>query len=223
MKALILAAGRGSRLSPLTNSIPKPLIKIGTQSIIEKTLLSLKKASVEDIIINVSYLRQKIMKFLGNGSRYGVKISYSNEGDEALETLGGIANALPLFKNDEHIIIVNADILTNYDFSVIKRPERLAHLVLIPAVDNKLGDFSLKREIVSNESERTLIFSGISCFKTKAFKKIKIEKRPLGPYLKLLAERKLLTGELYNGLWEDLGTHESLKRAIKRMSTNSTL
>ena len=154
MKAMILAAGRGERLRPLTDETPKPLIKVAGRSLIEYHIDNLAKAGIRDIIINTAWLADRIHQQLGDGSEYGVAIQYSDEG-KALETAGGIINALPLL-GDDPFLVVNGDIWCDFDFTSIPElsPQVQAHLVLVENPDhNHKGDFSLKHGMIKNTGE----------------------------------------------------------------------
>ena len=144
MKAMILAAGRGERMRPLTDQTPKPLLQIGAHCLIEHHILRLHKAGYHDIVINTAWLGEQIRSLLGNGDRYGVSIQYSDEGDTALETGGGIYKALPLL-GKSYFLVVNGDIWCDHSLAAPEiRPDILAHLVLVDnPTHNLAGDFSL--------------------------------------------------------------------------------
>ena len=160
MKAMILAAGRGERLRPLTDSTPKPLLEVRGKPLIVYHLEALHKAGFNEIVINLSWLGDHIRTRLGNGSEFGVSIEYSEEA-AALETAGGILQALPLL--GERFVVVNGDVFTDYDFVALKSADHLAHLVLVDNPQhNHSGDFSLQRTIVGNDGSPRHTFSGIA-------------------------------------------------------------
>lgn len=212
MKAMILAAGRGERLRPHTDITPKPLIQVGQHRLIEYHLLNLARAGIEDVIINISWLADQIRDTLGDGRNYSIKISYSDEGEEALETAGGIINALPLL-DTAPFIIINGDIWCDYDLSALasKQLEQEAHLVLVNNPEhNTEGDFALVNELVSNNGENMLTYSGIGLYSAELFAGTQPGKRALAPILRRKAEKNKISGELYNGKWIDIGTIERL-------------
>lgn len=211
MKAMILAAGRGERMRPLTDHTPKPLLMLGGKMLIEYHLEKLKDANITEIVINHAWLGEKIEQALGDGSRYGLKIHYSAEG-EALETAGGIVKALPLL-GDSPFIVINGDIYCDYDFSALPAliPE-MAHLVLVnnPA-HHPEGDFVLTSEnIVTTANGDKLTFSGIGVYDPAIFKSFTAGKRALAPVLRDAMQHQLVTGEHYQGIWHDIGTPERL-------------
>lgn len=212
MKGMILAAGRGERLRPHTDITPKPLIQVGEHRLIEYHLINLANAGITDIIINTSWLADQIEATLGDGSRYSVKIVYSFEGDEALETAGGIVNALPLL-DDEPFIVVNGDIWCDYDMSQLVSADLTheAHLVLVNNPEhNASGDFALEDGFISNNGERMLTYSGIGLYTPEFFAAIPPGKKALGPILRKKSDQNRISGEFYNGKWVDIGTIERL-------------
>ncbi|MBT8128099.1 MAG: nucleotidyltransferase family protein [Gammaproteobacteria bacterium] len=212
MKAMILAAGRGERLRPHTDMTPKPLIQVGQHRLIEYHLLNLARAGIEDVIINISWLGNQIRDILGDGRNYHTKISYSDEGEEALETAGGIINALPLLDTDRFIVI-NGDIWCDYDFTALtsKLLDKVAHLVLVHNPEhNTGGDFALENGLISKSGENMLTYSGIGLYSAELFAGTKPGKRALAPILRKKAEQNKISGEIYNGKWIDIGTIERL-------------
>lgn len=213
MKAMILAAGRGERMRPLTDQAPKPLLVVGGYRLIDYHLMALMAAGVTEIIINHAYLGAMIEAALGDGSRYGVRIIYSPEG-VALETGGGIFNALPLL-GAAPFIVINGDIWTDYPFAkLIKEPTGLAHLVMVsnPA-QHPLGDFSLEAGKVSADSNFSpkLTYSGIGVYRPELFADCIAGAFPLAPLLRRAMARGQVTGEHYVGEWHDIGTPERLE------------
>jgi MurNAc alpha-1-phosphate uridylyltransferase len=219
MKAMILAAGRGERLRPLTDVTPKPLIEVAGKSLIEYHLSNLAAAGFKEIIINTAWLAEKIHQQLGDGERYGVSIQYSDEGS-ALETAGGIINALPLL-GDDPFLVVNGDIWCNFDYSTLPTLENptQAHLVLVNNPDhNEKGDFSLQGKLIQNSGNTMYTYSGIGLYSPEFFKEQQPGSRPLAPIIRNKCEKHLVDGQLYDGLWTDVGTIERLQELDKQLS-----
>jgi len=214
MKAMILAAGRGKRMRPLTDHTPKPLLPAGSRRLIEHHLVHLAEAGIREVVINTAWLGEQIPAYLGRGERYGLAISYSDEGDRALETAGGIRHALPLL-GDAPCLVVNGDVWTRYPLrEVSKEPEGLAHLVMVenPA-HNPAGDFALDAAGRLTEGGRDrYTYSGIGVFRPELFADLPDGPLPLGPVLREAMSRGAVTGELYRGEWQDIGTPERLQR-----------
>lgn len=214
MKAMILAAGRGQRMGDLTNFTPKPLTKISNMTLIEHNILRIKKCGIKDIIINVSWLGNKIIDFLGDGSSYGVNIIFSNEGKNMLGTGGGILNAIDLL-GESPFWLVNADLYSNFCINPNKKLENddLAHLVL---VDNpkhhEQGDFFLKNSRTrTGKGKKPYTYSGMSLISPKIFQNCKEKIFPLEPILDEYANRDKISGEYFSGEWTDVGTKERLE------------
>lgn len=209
MQALILAAGKGERMRPLTLVKPKPLLEVCGTTLIEHHIINLKNAGITDIVITVSWLAQQIMKKLGNGNQYGVKIRYSFEGDEPLETGGGIHKALILLKKAP-FLVVNGDIKTDIDFTCIKpQPDKLAHLILVKNPNHNLGgDFSLDHDnlLSCQNSQMKKTYSGIGIFHPRLFESCQAGTFSVVPLLKNAMKDSLITGQLYRGKWDDIGT-----------------
>ena len=210
MRAMILAAGKGERLRPLTLHTPKPLVKAGGKPLIEYHLERLAEVGVTDIVINHAWLGEQIVSHLGDGQRFGVHIEYSAEG-EPLETGGGILQALPLL-GDMPFLLVNGDIWTDFDLSSVHMAEGdLAHLVL---VDNPAhhpdGDFALKNGRIVDEPLGRLTFSGISVLHPSLFEGCEPGAFKLAPLLRKAMAAGRLGGERLQGRWVDVGTHERL-------------
>jgi len=212
MKAMILAAGRGDRLRPLTDTIPKPLIRVAGKSLIEYHLQNLAAAGFREIVINTAWLAEMIHQQLGDGSNYAVNIQYSDEGT-ALETAGGIINALPLLGN-EPFLVVNGDICCDFDFSTLPElePQTQAHLVLVNNPEhNPAGDFALQDNLVINKGDPMYTFSGIGIYTAAFFAEQKTGALPLAPVIRNKCEAGLVSGQYYNGLWTDVGSIERLQ------------
>lgn len=212
MKAMILAAGKGERMRPLTLTTPKPLVRAGGIPLIEYHLKALAVAGFNEVVINHAWLGQQIENYLGDGSQYGVRIQYSPEG-EPLETGGGIFRALPLL-GDKAFVVVNGDIWTDYDFSVLHQPiTGLAHLVLAdnPA-HHPTGDFSLIDGHVHDglPDTATLTYSGIAVLHPQLFEGCTAGAFKLAPLLRKAMADGQVTGERLSGHWVDVGTYERL-------------
>lgn len=213
MKAMILAAGKGERMRPLTLHTPKPLIPVAGVPLIEYHLRALKAAGFQDLVINHAWLGAQIEAYLGAGERWAVSIQYSPEG-EPLETGGGIQRALPLL-GDEPFVVVNGDIWTDYDFSQLRQPLKgLAHLVL---VDNPAhhpeGDFALCEGRVSEAASARLTYSGIAVLHPRLFEGCQAGAFKLAPLLRQAMAAGQVTGEHHEGHWVDVGTTERLAEA----------
>ncbi len=212
MKAMILAAGKGERMRPLTLHTPKPLVRAGGVPLIEYHLRALHEAGFHDVVINHAWLGQQIEDYLGDGERLGLRIAYSPEG-EPLETGGGIFRALPLL-GDQPFMVVNGDVWTDYDFSALRVPlAGLAHLVLIDNPEHHpQGDFSLIDGQVRDSSDAgtRLTYSGIAILHPKLFAGCQAGAFKLAPLLRAAMEQGQVTGEHFTGQWVDVGTHERL-------------
>jgi len=211
MTAMILAAGRGERMRPLTDREPKPLLEIGGRSLIERHLDSLAEAGFAEVVVNVAWLGTRIRERLGGGGRWGLRIRYSDEGEQALETAGGIVHALPLLGR-EPFVALNADVFTDYPFDRLARPAGArAHLVLVPNPEHHPeGDFALQGgRVVANGPQR-LTFAGIGVYHPDLFTGMADAPAPLGPLLRAAIDRGEVTGERYEGRWRDIGTPERL-------------
>lgn len=209
MKAMILAAGRGERMRPLTDRCPKPLLQAGGKALIEYHIEALAAAGIEEIVINHAWLGEQIETTLGSGERYGVALHYSHEAT-ALETAGGIIQALPWL--GEVFIALNADIWTDYPMTRLPAdPEGLAHLVMVdnPA-HHPQGDFGLRDHRLDEQHEPRLTFSGIGVYRAGLFASLAPGVRPLGPLLREAMQQGKVSGEYYAGQWRDIGTPQRL-------------
>lgn len=221
MKAMILAAGRGERLRPLTDSTPKPLLKVGRQSLIEYHLHKLAQAGIKEVVINVAWLGGQIQQALGSGEKYGLNIHYSDEGTQALETAGGIIKALPLLGN-EPFLIINGDIFTDYDFSKLVQTDIAGetHLVMVDNPDhNHKGDFALENGWLKNSGEPLYTYSGIGIYSPEFFAGIAAGVVALAPILKEKIAQQKVSGELFTGSWTDVGTAERLQQLNDQLSS----
>lgn len=215
---MLLAAGRGERLRPLTDRIPKPLIEAGGKALIVHLVEALVRAGHDDMVVNVSWLGAAIESALGNGSRYGARVRYSPEADDALETGGGILNALPLL-GDAPFLAVSADIYTDFPFARLpQEPEGLGHLVLVnnPA-HNPGGDFAIENGKLRNDGKSMLTFSGIGVYRPALFEGSPPGRFPLAPLLRKAAAGNRATAEHYTGEWWDIGSPERLEALRKRL------
>lgn len=208
---MILAAGWGTRMRPLSNDTPKPLIKIAGKALIEYHIEHLVKAGITDIVINHARFRDQVEQMLGDGRAYGAAIHYSAEGEQPLETGGGIFKALPLL-SDGPFIVVNSDIWCDYPLS--KLPDKFnghAYLVLVDNPDHHpKGDFALEDGRVLAEGPSMLTFSGIGVYHPELFADCHPGTFTLAPVLRIAMANGLVTGEHYQGLWADVGTPERL-------------
>ncbi len=220
MKAIILAAGRGERLRPLTDVTPKPLLKVGGKYLIEYHLLNLYRAGFRDVVINVAWLGQQIIDALGNGKKYNLNLVYSNEHNQALETGGGIYNALPLL-GDAPFLVVNADVWTDYPFEqLVNFPlQGKAYLVLVNNPSHhKEGDFAIADERLIDEGDTLFTYSGIGVYSADFFEKKQTGKYSLAPMIRDCISENKINGELYKGRWIDVGTEQRLISLDKELS-----
>ncbi len=212
MFAMILAAGRGERMRPLTDKVPKALLEIAGKALIIYHIEALVSAGTEKIIINTGHLGGQIQDRLGTGEYFGIQIHYSDEGDEPLETAGGIINALPLL-GDDPFIVSNADIYTDFDYQSLPRQlDSNAHLVLVNNPShNPQGDFAFDKGRVLEEGTRKLTYSGIGVYRPSFFESCNPGRSPLGPLLHQSAQAIGLSGQYFKGYWSDVGTPERLE------------
>ncbi len=209
MKAMILAAGRGERMRPLTDTTPKSLLEVRGKALIAWHIEALARAGFREIVVNHAHLGRKLESALGDGDRFGVAIRYSREAD-ALETAGGIAHALPLL-GGEPFVAVNADTFCDFDFSRLARRalgRNLAHLVLVENPPHHPGgDFSLIGDIVGVGGEPRRTFAGIGLYRPELFRDIiPGSKAQLAPLLRAAMMQRKVSGELHRGNWHDVGT-----------------
>jgi MurNAc alpha-1-phosphate uridylyltransferase len=222
MKAMILAAGRGERMRPLTDHTPKALLKAGGKALIDYRIESLAAAGFRDLVINHAHLGAQIEAHLGNGERYGVRITWSREPDAALETGGGIFQALA-WLDGENFLVVNADIWTDYPFARLAKPiTDLAHLVLVDnPPQHPQGDFVLQDSRVLAEGTPRLTFSGIGVYRRDLFRGCQPGRFPLAPLLRHAMESGQVSGEHYTGAWYDIGTPERLDELDRALSAHA--
>lgn len=214
MKAMILSAGYGKRLRPLTDRIPKPLVPVGGKPLIVHHLEKLAKAGFREIVINLGHLGSKIPEALGDGSSMGLNIAYSDEGPEPLETGGGITKALPLL-GQETFLVVNGDVWCDLDFATIptqlpEKDDALLFLVPQPAWREK-GDFSLHNDRVLESDSPNLLYAGIALYHPRILEGAKVEKFSIVPRLRQSIGLNRVGGILHSGEWDDVGTPERLE------------
>ncbi len=201
-------------MQPLTRRVPKPLLTIAGKPLLQYHIEALAAAGVRELVINHALMGEQIEDYFGDGASYNLHIRYSAEGDEPLETGGGIQHALPLL-GVSPFIVVNADVWTDYDFSRLPaEPEGLAHLILVnnPA-HHPTGDFQLRGKKVENTGEQRLTYSGIGVYRPALFANREGGTFPLAPLLRLAMEQGQVSGELYTGVWFDIGTPDRLRDA----------
>ena len=219
MRAMILASGLGERMRPLTDRLPKPLLEAGGKPLIQYHIEALRAAGIHHIVINHARLGEMFEARLGDGSAFGVEITYSAEGDAPLETGGGIWRALPMLGADP-FIVVNGDIFTDFDFSRLPaRPGGLAHIVLVEnPPHHRHGDFTLHDGLVSDNGGTRSTFSGIGVYTPALFDGAPGGAFSLVPLLRRAMERNRVSGELYLGIWRDIGTPERLALLNKELN-----
>lgn len=231
MKAIVLAAGRGQRLRPLTDACPKPLLPVGGKPLIVHHIQALARAGITDLIVNTAWLAEQLPATLGDGSRFGVSIVYSFEGGEALETGGGLLNALPLL-GEAPFLVVNGDIHADVDFARLALPAGdLAHLVMVDPPEGSAGDFVLDTQgrLMPEGDGMRLTYSGISIIDPAlfvhwrdAFTPEEIHGHPpifrLAPLLRHAMRLDRIGGQHHRGRWTDAGTPETFARLHARLN-----
>ena len=215
-RAILLSAGRGERLRPLTDTLPKPLIPINHKPLIVYHLEKLSAIGIKDVVINISYLADQIRDTLGDGKKFDLNITYSYE-PEVLETGGGIVQALPLL-GDEPFLVISADIYTDFPYETLSKhslDNTLAHLILVPNPPfHPAGDFSLDSTgRISNTPAYT--YANLGVYHPDLFRDCSPGKYPLGPLLRKAADLRLLSGDIYKGVWYNVGTLEELQKLEK--------
>lgn len=217
IKAMILAAGRGKRLRPITDDIPKPLVAVNGKPLIEYHLEKLSAAGVTEVVINHAWLGEKLEKTLGDGSRWQLNIHYSAEPEGGLETAGGIINALPLL-GDQPFVVVNGDVYSDYDYGqlikqaqAMRASDLLGHLVVVPSPEhNPNGDFGLTADNML-QAQGSYTFAGLSVLSPKLFAGMSVDFIALAPILREAMQQGLISGCLSENYWSDVGTIERLQ------------
>ena len=216
MKAMILAAGLGKRFAPITDTLPKPLIKVKGRCLIDYHIERIAQAGIGQVIINIYHLGDMIRNHVSSSDNYGMQIIYSDERPELLNTGGGIVNALPLL-GDDNFVVINADVFTDYAIQNVTL-ERQAHLILVDNPNHGHGDFYLQDRQVRLSGDRMLTFSGISYYTPSFFEDLKEKRFSLVDALRTKINESAVSGEYYAGLWTDVGTQERLIELEKHLS-----
>ena len=221
MRAMLLAAGRGERMRPLTDRTPKPLLEVAGKPLIVHLIEALRTHGYKELVINHAHLGEQIERTLGDGRQYGVAIEYSPEPMDALETGGGIRQALPLLDTGP-FLVVNADVWTDFPFQALKGKEvALAHLVLVSNPSHHpTGDFHLRDGKVYASGEPRLTYSGIGLLNSALFARCQPGRFPLAPLLREAAESGGVSGEHFRGRWLDVGTPQRLADLEQLLSTD---
>lgn len=208
---MLLAAGRGERLRPITETLPKPLVEVRGETLIERHLHALAAAGIENVVINLGWLGGRIAERVGSGERYGLRVAFSDERENILETAGGIQRALPLL-GDDPFLVVNADIWTDMPLPcALPAIGELAHLVLVPKPEFKAaGDFDIVSGKLANDESPVLTFSGVAIYDPTFFRDLEPGRAPLAPMLRAGADAGVIGASLYEGEWHDVGTPERL-------------
>ena len=228
MKAMILAAGLGKRMRPLTDTCPKPLLPLLGKPLLTYHIEKLVALGITDIVINHAYLGEQIVDYIGDGSQFGANIQLSAEPQGAYETAGGIINALPLLTHNipnEPFMVVNGDIWTDYDFALLPRQLNnvLAHLVLVNNPPHNLdGDFAINEQGLATEyGDIMYTLSGISVYSPQFFSGLTLSKLPLAPLLRKAMAKGLVSASLYQGGWTDVGTPQRLQQLAEQLANTS--
>lgn len=214
MKAMILAAGRGERMRPLTDHLPKPLLPVAGKALIQYQIEALAAVGIRQLVVNHAWLGQVLTEQLGSGQQFGVSIDYSDEGACGIETAGGIKKALPLL-GDQPFIVINGDVFTDYPYAELEAKlteQTLAHLVLVPnPLQHPDGDFGIDAQgYALPAAEQRFTFSGIAIYRPEFFAEVGAGPQKLAPYLRHFMQQQRVTAELYSGVWHDIGTPERL-------------
>jgi N-acetyl-alpha-D-muramate 1-phosphate uridylyltransferase len=222
MKAMLLAAGRGERLRPITDRLPKALVRVGGKPLIAWHLERLADAGCGETVINVSHLGEQIVDYVGDGRRFGLRVAYSREASP-LETAGGIAQALPLL-GSAPFLLVNADTYCEVRFAPLLAHDlgaMLAHLILVPNPAHRAqGDFSLENGRVGSGAAPRYTYAGVAVMSPRLVAPVQRgAKAPLAPLLYAAADEQRLSGELFRGLWQDVGTPERLAELETHLTT----
>jgi MurNAc alpha-1-phosphate uridylyltransferase len=219
MMAMILAAGRGERMRELSDHMPKPLLEVGGKPLIQYHIEKLVAAGVSGIVVNHGRLGHLIEERFGDGSRYGTSIRYSAEGEEPLDTGGGIYNALPLL-GETAFAVVNADVWTDYPYARLLTPRPgLAHIVLVTnPPHHPSGDFGFASGVLDPDSPKRFTYSGLGVYRPQLFRSCRPGRFPLAPLIRSAAASGQASAELYSGIWIDVGTPERLDQLVALLS-----
>jgi MurNAc alpha-1-phosphate uridylyltransferase len=219
VKAMVLAAGRGERMRPITDTVPKPLVRVGGRPLIAWHLAALARAGVREVVINLSWLGEQLRAALGAGGDFGLRLIYSEEGPVPLETGGGIFRALPLL-GPEPFLVLSGDIWTDLDFGRLRlEPEAHAHLVLIPnPPHHPRGDFGLEGDLVVHRDSERLTYANVGIYRPEFFAACAPVRFPLLQPLNRAIAARLVRGEVHRGAWCDVGTPERLAQLEARLS-----
>lgn len=211
MRAMILAAGRGERLRPITDDIPKALVEVGGKSVLEWHLERVSLAGITQVVINLGWHGEQIVEHIGSGERYGVEIAYSDEGDEVLETGGGIHKALPLL-GDDPFLVINSDIFTDMPVPPVRlRDEHLGHLVTVPRpsyLDH--GDFNIEDGLIRRTEHPRHTYAGFAIYRPELFASCESGRFSVVPLMFAAADAGRLSGSVYEGQWADIGSPDRL-------------
>ena len=216
MTAIILAAGKGERLKPLTTQIPKPLITVAGKTLLQRNIDCLDQSGIKKIIVNGSRMGDQIESFLKNYNQSNISFDYINEGEEPLGTAGAIFNIIDKgLINDDHFWVINADIMTNFSFNAIQLNSGvMGHIILVPNPGHNLsGDFCLEGDRVTISGNQRYTFSGISYFSIQCFIQSTQRYFTLADLLREHIEKEMITGQLFHGDWLDIGTADRLAEA----------
>jgi len=216
MTAIILAAGKGERLKPLTTQIPKPLITVAGKTLLQRNIDCLHQSGIKKIIVNGSRMGDQIESFLENHNQSNISFDYINEGEEPLGTAGAIFNIIDKgLINDDHFWVINADIMTNFSFSAVQLNSNvMGHIILVPNPEHNLsGDFCLEGDRVTISGNQRYTFSGISYFSIQCFIQSTQRYFTLADLLREHIEKEMITGHLFHGDWLDVGTADRLAEA----------
>jgi N-acetyl-alpha-D-muramate 1-phosphate uridylyltransferase len=221
MKAMLLAAGRGERMRPITDTLPKPLLRVGGRALIAWHLAALARAGIREVVINLSWLGEQLRAALGDGQEFGVRISWSEEGPVPLETGGGILRAVPLL-GPGPFLVVNSDIWTDIDFGRLRlEPGAHAHLVLVAnPPHHPRGDFALEGDVIVNRDSERFTYSGVGLYHPEFFHDCTAGRFPLLPLLNRAIAAGRARGEVHRGQWCDVGSPErlaSLERGLRAL------
>jgi len=210
MIAMILAAGRGQRLRPITDAVPKALVEVGGKSLLQRHLEAVRAAGIDTVVINLGWLGEQIAARVGSGAEFGLNVVYSPEGDDILETGGGIHRALPIL-GAEPFVVLNADVFTDIPLPMTLADDVDGHLILVPKPKHhKRGDFGLVDGKIAVSDTAAYTFSGVAIYRPAFFAGCEAGRFPLAPMLRAAALNGRLGGHVYDGCWADVGTPQRL-------------